>query len=138
MKVPNLGQGEISHGTGRHATAGSEREIGDTAHPTRPTDSRRQAWSCSCHFVWICGSPTRLCSGDAAGSAEAQPHAAGDLPVRQGRRGVRREGARQLLGSLGRIVSNRQAETMGRSLRSEKGTLWSRGGAWAWVRMFYS
>jgi hypothetical protein len=101
MKVPNLRQGEISHGTGRHAAAGSEREIGDTAHPTRPTAAQRQAWSCSCHFVWICGrSPTRLCSGDAAGRAENHPRAASDLPVRRGR-GVRRAGGGHVFGVLG-------------------------------------
>jgi hypothetical protein len=47
--------------------------------------------------------------------------------------GVRRAGGGHVLGSLERIVSNRQAETMGRSVRSEKGTLRSRGGAWACV-----
>jgi hypothetical protein len=50
-----------------------EREKGATAHPTLPTAGRWQAWSCSCHFVWLCGSLTTLRAVEVAGSAEAQP-----------------------------------------------------------------
>lgn len=47
-------------------------------------------------------------------------------------------GRKRSLGSLERIVSNRQAETTERSVRSEKGTLRSRDGTRAWVRVIYS
>jgi hypothetical protein len=57
--------------TGLAGTAGSEREIGVTAHLTLPSAGQWQAWSCSCHFVWIRAGSTRFRHGKAAGSAEA-------------------------------------------------------------------
>lgn len=107
--------------------AGTSRvRAGNRGHgPSDATERGQwQAWSCSCHFVWIGGSPTttsRHAMGEAAGSAEAQP--VQGLPVSwaswgRGLLGEEREDE-QFGGSFARITSNRQAETTGRSVRSE-------------------
>lgn len=93
----------------RTGTAGSEREIGATAHPTLPGAQQWQAWSCSCHFVWNRGKPTRSCPGKATGSARRPTRCEG-WPSAVGAAGGERDG-----GDLG--VLGAQKRRIGRPKR---------------------
>jgi hypothetical protein len=123
-------------------TAGSEREIGATAHPTLPSAGNGRLG----HVLVISSGSAGAPDVDVApwggswqrrGPTRARPaRQLGQLGPRPAGRGA---GGRAVWGSFARTVSNRQAETTGRSVRSEEGTLQrARDGTWRWVRVIYS